>query len=84
MIVICVFNIKPYSVFKEHTCQTEDGWGPCVFPFKYKDKTYEACTTVGKGGFHKKPWCAYKVDATGKMVSRKWADCIMEKGCELG
>ena len=66
--------------FQEQTCETKGGYGPCVFPFKYRGQKYEACTTAG----NYKPWCAYKVDAKGIMVAGKWAYCVGGKFCQLG
>lgn len=46
--------------------------GPCIFPFKYKDKEYNECFP-GKYG----DWCATEVDEKGKM--RKYAFCKTKK-----
>lgn len=40
----------------------------CVFPFKYKGKTYEECTTEEKN----RPWCATTENYQG---DRKWGFC---------
>ena len=44
----------------------------CVFPFKYKEKTYTACATPLDG---QKPYCATKVDSNGILVGNNWARC---------
>jgi len=50
---------------------------PCIFPFKFKGKTYNQCTTdESENG---KPRCAYKVNKQGKIANGKWAEC--EPGC---
>ena len=45
----------------------------CVFPFKFKGKTYASCTkdnTVSGNA-----WCATEVDSTGTVVDGKWGEC---------
>merc|ERR1739838_92578 len=44
-------------------CNTPEG--PCVFPFKYMGKTFRQCTDYGSND--EKPWCATKVDGSGKV-----------------
>ncbi|KAI8509261.1 hypothetical protein Bbelb_131090 [Branchiostoma belcheri] len=39
----------------------------CHFPFKYKGKTYNSCTTAG----HTRPWCAF----TANYQTNKWKNC---------
>ena len=53
----------------------------CVFPFKYKGKTYEKCTEDHHDVGH--PWCAYEVDSDGELGRwpRKWAYCGREERC---
>jgi len=54
--------------------------GQCIFPFKFKGKEYNACTTAeSKNG---KPWCAYEVDINNVVVDGKWGDCEGE-GCGI-
>jgi len=54
--------------------------GSCIFPFKYKGKQYDSCTTDhSQNG---KPWCAYEVDKDNNVIDRKWGDCEGE-GCGL-
>jgi len=50
---------------------------PCIFPFKFKGKTYNQCTT--DESINGKPRCAYKVNKQGKVANGKWAEC--EPGC---
>merc|ERR1712110_321975 len=50
---------------------------PCIFPFKFKGKTYNQCTTdESENG---KPRCAYRVNKQGKVRNGKWAEC--NRGC---
>lgn len=49
----------------------------CVFPFKYKGKKYSKCTK--DESVNGMPWCATKVDRSGKVVNGKWEDC--KEGC---
>lgn len=44
----------------------------CVFPFKYKGKTYEECITEGKD----RPWCATTENYQG---DEKWGFCSSSK-----
>ena len=46
---------------------TEKGYC-CVFPFKYKGKTYDSCTFVDGS----KPWCALTSDYD---TDKKWGYC---------
>jgi len=52
-------------------CNTPEG--PCVFPFKYMGKTFRQCTDYGSND--EKPWCATKVDGSGKVEINSWVDC---------
>jgi len=49
----------------------------CVFPFKYKGKTYNQCTK--DESVNGMPWCATRVDRSGNVLNGKWEDC--EEGC---
>lgn len=44
----------------------------CVFPFKYKGKSYDKCITEEKN----RPWCATAVDYQG---DGKWGFCVNGK-----
>lgn len=44
----------------------------CHFPFKYKDKTYNECTTLNNSGV---AWCAAKVDQHGVYIGGEWGKC---------
>ena len=58
-------------------CKTVKG-NNCIFPFKYKGKSYSSCTKVesanGAG------WCATEVDSAGQVVRNRWEDCGL--GCQ--
>ena len=55
-------------------CQTKEG-EKCVFPFVYKEKKYDGCTTdYSKNGL---AWCATAVNENGN-VDRHWGDCRQE------
>ena len=62
-------------IASEEICETKGGYGPCKFPFTYKNETFRACTEAG--GYEGKPWCAYEVKADG--VFKKWGYC--DKNC---
>jgi len=61
-----------FAADAEPVCKTVQGQ-PCIFPFRYRGKTYHQCThdytTNGK------PWCAYKVRSNGDAFPDKWEDC---------
>merc|ERR1712142_673554 len=44
---------------------------PCVFPFKYKDVEYNACTYIESEWL----WCATEVADDGDMVPNRYGDC---------
>ena len=44
----------------------------CVFPFVFKGKTYEECTTVENFGVS---WCSTKVDTDGHHIENNWGVC---------
>ena len=48
---------------------------PCIFPFKYKGKTYHECTTIDSNNI---PWCPTMVDASGNGVGTNWGICGSE------
>ena len=50
------------------TCGGNAEGADCVFPFKYKSKTYHACTTVDRD----QPWCATKQDY---WYHKQWGNC---------
>ncbi|XP_040575537.1 serine protease SSP1 [Lepeophtheirus salmonis] len=60
--LILVF-ISFISIALSKKCKTLDGYD-CVFPFKYKDRTYSICTTIES---NLSPWCA-----TYTPYSRGW------------
>jgi hypothetical protein len=52
--------------------------GACVFPFKFRGKTYNRCTTDGNESGNTKSWCSTKVDSSGKHIGGgqgNWKNC---------
>ena len=49
-------------------CETKGG-AKCVFPFKYDNKTFLACTDYGHDSF----WCSTSNNADGSY--KTWAEC---------
>merc|ERR1719210_1269858 len=49
----------------------------CVFPFKYNDYTYHACTNEG---YHT-VWCATSVNSEGVMEDDQWGHCSWSPQC---
>ena len=61
-------------------CKTIKGGDPnalCIFPFRYRGKTYDTCITIGIT--NNQAWCATKVDNLGNYVRGKWGNC--GQGC---
>jgi len=63
-----------FSVVTECKTVTDN---TCVFPFKFKGKTYNKCTK--DESVNGMPWCATRVDRSGNVLNGKWEDC--EEGC---
>uniref|UniRef100_A0A8C5X5C4 Insulin like growth factor 2 receptor n=1 Tax=Malurus cyaneus samueli TaxID=2593467 RepID=A0A8C5X5C4_9PASS len=68
-----VYSHQDETVILQYTggdrCPTVTETGElCVFPFKYKGKTYEECVTEGKN----RPWCATTENYQG---DEKWGFC---------
>jgi hypothetical protein len=74
----CAINIKPGGVEEGSPGEVGVTWGwcdaagergrrPCIFPFTYKNLTYDACTEVEHSG----PWCSF--DSVHKPGG--WGDC---------
>ena len=66
-------NEKPqskigFSQYEKFATKTVCGI-PCVFPFKYKGKSYDKCTDFERG----KHWCATIEDLAD---TKDWGDCI--------
>jgi len=67
-----------YVANGDEDCITESGSStnmPCIFPFKFRNITYEGCITDDYD--FKQPWCSTKVDMTGAHIGRKghWGNC---------
>jgi len=58
-------------------CVTDKGI-PCVFPFTYKEVTYNNCTLVDDVGG--RPWCSTQVNSEGEYTGQ-WGNCDMD--CQL-
>ena len=56
------------------------GGEDCIFPFKFKGKTYTSCTTAES--VNGAAWCATKVDSDDNVLRNSWKDC--EEGCPMG
>ena len=70
-----VMSVPAESRFYVTDCKTTSD-NSCVFPFKYKGKTYSTCTRdESVNGI---PWCATKVDRSGNVVRWWWEDCKEE------
>jgi len=59
----------PSCFVPSSTCQTTKGQ-KCVFPFKYKGKTYSTCTSAG---YYGRPWCSVENKENG--YYKKWGRC---------
>ena len=58
----------------------------CIFPFKYKGVTHNACTKHGIEDTEYDPWCSTKVDNNGDHIEGGgyWGDCSEECPNENG
>ena len=68
------------------TCQTKDGKGACILPFKnggYAGPTLErdGCVWHQMFSVSDEPWCAVAVDGNGTKTD--WGLCDMTSGCEI-
>merc|ERR1711990_366042 len=43
----------------------------CVFPFSFRGRTYNGCTTISL----KKLWCSTRTDSNGKHIRGQWGYC---------
>ena len=53
---------------------------PCVFPFNYRGREFEACTNKD----HTQYWCSTRVDTNGNYIDGQWGDCAHECPKEKG
>jgi len=67
------YTIYPCEWIGTSSCLTINQ-KPCVFPFIYKEITYNSCTSVD----HKDYWCATKVSEKGEYMWRKWDHCDLD------
>ena len=63
-------NYDLYAI-TEIDCQTKV-YTDCVFPFKYKGKTYTECTGVNH---QDNVWCSTKVDSNDNYMAGQWKNC---------
>ena len=65
--------------YKLVDCSTTDG-KKCVFPFKYKDVTYNGCTKIKNKNVL---WCSTKTDEQGNYITGgNWGNC--SETCQKG
>ena len=67
---------SPLGKSQKDKCQTEEG-KKCIFPFVYKGKTYDICTTFDSDNGH--AWCAITIERNGSVPHGFWGDC--RPGC---
>ena len=60
------------AVCEHQSCYTKEG-DECVFPFKYKEVTYNNCTSVDVY----QPWCATSFDETSEEILA-WGLCLQD------
>ena len=73
---ICLIILLIYLCnFRCNSCEIK-AKAPCIFPFIYKNKTYDSCTKEGSES--DEFWCATKVNDTGHYPEENdyyWAKC---------
>ena len=52
----------------------------CIFPFKYKGKTYNSCIKVDS--VNEVAWCALALNGNGEVIFEERADC--DPNCFVG
>ena len=57
---------------------------PCIFPFRFRDKTYNKCTTTGNDPGDDKAWCSTKTDSSGEHIQGNWGNCALSVICPNG
>jgi len=73
-------NILPLSIISAYTCFAmeiqSNKTKPCVFPFKFKNRTYKGWTSIDNPNLL--PWCPTKVHDNGEYISSKgqWGECF--------
>ena len=58
----------------QDVCKTDEGH-TCVFPFKYRGKTYNKCTSAGRVSLRGTKWCATEVKPNGNY--KNWGKCVV-------
>ena len=44
---------------------------PCQFPFHYKGKVYDGCTSID----HTQKWCSTEIGSNHSYIKDKWGNC---------
>lgn len=65
----------PTGEIKCNTTGGPQGHVPCIFPFKFKGKTHNACTVVDAED--NRPWCSTKITSLGYHITGQgnWGVC---------
>ena len=69
-----VVNQEIIDKDSETMCKTVGGPRsntPCVFPFNFKGKLYQNCTSAEYTQY----WCATKVGANHSYIDNEWGNC---------
>jgi len=80
---VIIFQFVIISLVSAKDCSVTVGGPrpnqPCVFPFKFAQKTFNSCTDAKDPGNF---WCSTKVDKDGKHIggANEWGYC--EDGCD--
>ena len=70
---ICLIILLIYLCnFRCNSCEIK-AKAPCIFPFIYKNKTYDSCTKEGSES--DEFWCATKVDSNLESIGDNWGYC---------
>ena len=84
-----IFNsvalFKGWADCSEWGCTTSYGPDPnktCIFPFKYRGKTYNCCTFDDNYATDTDAWCSTKVDRTGEHLSGQGKYGFCEPKCQ--
>ena len=84
-----IYNIRCIVMIflSKGTCQTKDGKGACILPFKSPLELFgplverDGCVWHQMFAVSDEPWCPVAVDGDG--VQTDWGLCDMTTGCEI-